>query len=58
MKHGHWEIDKNYYSDWHVCSICKGIAPLDPEEPFDEPDEMLTRYCPHCGARMDDADEN
>lgn len=50
--HAHWEEywDDNYLSWCHKCSNC-GNFPLTKEETAH--DEVLSNYCPHCGARMD-----
>lgn len=42
-KHGHWEdIDL----DTSVCSVCK------------KPQEYETKYCPECGAKMENNGDN
>ena len=38
---------------YHYCSVCKEQVHLDE---FGE--EMLTNFCPHCGARMKGADDD
>ena len=51
-KHAHWEKywDDNYLSWCHKCSNC-GSFPLTKEETAH--DEVLSNYCPNCGALMD-----
>lgn len=52
VRHGAWVEywDDNYLSFCHKCSECKGL-PLTKEETMH--DEVLSAYCPHCGAKMD-----
>ena len=52
VKHGRWMEwwDDNYLSYCHKCSEC-GNFPLTKEETMH--DEVLSAYCPHCGAKMD-----
>ena len=50
VKHGKWVSDK--WGD-HYCSCCGEYA-IDRGE-FDSGD-ILTDYCPHCGAKMDEKD--
>ena len=33
-----------------ICSVCESFAPYDPLHPWRE---MLTPYCPGCGAKME-----
>lgn len=33
-----------------ICSVCECLAPYDPIHPWRE---MLTSYCPGCGAKME-----
>ncbi len=58
VRHGFWEEywDDNYLSWSHKCSKC-GAFPLTKDGTMH--DEVLSAYCPHCGARMDGGkDEN
>lgn len=54
VKHGHWQ-----YTDalphWVCCSEChkKFLPNMDWIGRYDIP----TNYCPHCGAKMDEEDE-
>lgn len=52
VRHGEWVEywDDNYLSFCHKCSECDGF-PLAKEETTH--DEVLSFYCPHCGAKMD-----
>lgn len=52
VKHGYWVEwwDDNYLSYCHKCSEC-GSYPLTKEETMH--DEVLSAYCPYCGAKMD-----
>lgn len=43
VRHGRWEV--GYFHD-RVCSCC-----LHPDNDFDD---YAHKFCPHCGARMDD----
>lgn len=45
VKHGKWQqvYDGMYDRDW-TCSICNKIPPH----------EECTKYCPNCGAKMED----
>ena len=56
VRHGYWEEwwDDNYLSYCHKCSKCGGY-PLTKEETTH--DEVLSAYCPHCGAKMDGGEE-
>ena len=47
--HGHWI--KNEYSPFsHYCSECSDDAPS-----FADGSEYLSKFCPNCGAEMDNA---
>lgn len=52
VRHGEWKLywDDNYLSWSHKCSEC-GKFPLCKEETMH--DEVLSNYCPNCGAKMD-----
>ena len=52
VKHGYWEEywDDNYLCWSHKCSNCDNF-PLTKDETMH--DEVLSEYCPHCGAKMD-----
>lgn len=56
QKHGHWKQVEEGFTDM-MCSECGELALLDLDRDF-----VLSKYCPNCGARMDeevkqDADE-
>lgn len=55
--HAYWEEywDDNYLSWCHKCSNC-GNFPLTKEETMH--DEVLSDFCPYCGARMDGGNSN
>ena len=67
VRHGHWETvfmseatgyDPTLanYNDpvfCHRCSVCKEDARLD-----EYGEEMLSKYCPNCGAKMDEVEED
>ena len=47
--HGYWELYETFASvKIHRCSICKADAERNAAD-----DEILSKYCPHCGAKMD-----
>lgn len=50
LKHGHWDYIEEYFADrwWNTyqCSVCGH------QEDFEEPYRM--KYCPECGAKMDE----
>ena len=52
VRHGVWVEywDDNYLSWSHKCSKC-GNFPLTKDETMH--DEVLSKYCPNCGAKMD-----
>ena len=43
--HGHWKEDTGGYGFW-LCSHCGFVSEASAAD-------LLYRYCPHCGARMD-----
>ena len=49
VRHGKWLLRESdgYTRDFYYCSRCKGEALQDGDG-----DDVLSRYCPHCGARM------
>lgn len=51
----HWENEDDYYGDSTVwcCSACKDRFILEDGTP----EENNYEYCPHCGARMVNADD-
>jgi hypothetical protein len=46
IKHGEWI--ESWGGKWHSCSVCGGIPPFNFKG-----EDIITSYCPHCGARMD-----
>lgn len=48
--HAHWYLKNN--AAFHQCSNCEKFAP-DCDDGFSV-EEMLSEYCPHCGALMDE----
>ena len=46
--HGHWKEDTGGYGFW-LCSHCGFVSEASAAD-------LLYRYCPHCGARMDGKD--
>jgi hypothetical protein len=52
VKHGYWEEywDDDYMESFHRCSECKNDAPAKRDTYCDQ---VLTNYCPICGAKMD-----
>ena len=58
-KHGRW-MPHPEEDEWDVCSVC-GVGTKRREHGFDASGEWETeysyRYCPNCGARMDEVEE-
>ena len=52
VKHGRWERywSEAYWIYFHSCSVCLASA-LTKDETMH--DEVLSNYCPNCGAKMD-----
>lgn len=50
VRHGRWIVEKGS-GEYAVCSECKGKSGTQWDGV--EPIPLMTRYCPHCGARMD-----
>lgn len=51
VRHGEW-VHNEEYEDWAemwVCSLCNGNAPTN----GDYRHNLLSHYCPNCGAKMD-----
>jgi hypothetical protein len=55
--HGYWKEwwCEDYITYFHKCSVC-GWDALTKEETYH--DEVLSNYCPNCGAKMDGGNEN
>ena len=49
-KHGRWISTWKGY--WHKCSVCGGVA-----IPYYNGQDILSPYCPWCGAKMDEVEE-
>lgn len=49
VRRGRWETKDGTCT----CSVCGGTA-IGREEEHDGFDHLLTRYCPNCGAKMED----
>jgi len=47
VKHGQWI--ESWGGKWHSCSVCGGILPFNFKG-----EDIITKYCPHCGAKMDE----
>ena len=45
-KHGHWKVEWFDHKEKIVCSVCECFA------------DRMTDYCPNCGAKMDEVDED
>ncbi len=45
IQHGHW-IENGKY--WYVCSVCGYV------EPLSDLMDVHYKYCPRCGAKMDE----
>lgn len=50
IKHGRWV--ESWGGKWHSCSVCGGIPPFNFKG-----EDLITDYCPHCGAKMDEVEE-
>lgn len=48
VRHGHWEKGKDIYGTYYKCSLC--------DQAFNEFGYSFN-YCPECGAKMDEEDE-
>jgi ribosomal protein L33 len=58
IKHGHWKIDEDVYeicASEFTCSVC-GKSFCSSEMTDNEVLEMM-KYCPECGAKMDEESE-
>lgn len=51
VKHGRWIVEK-VCGEYAVCSECKGKSGTQWDGV--KPIPLMTRYCPNCGARMDE----
>lgn len=49
IKHGRWI--ESWGGKWHSCSVCGGIPPFNFKG-----EDIITSYCPHCGAKMDEVE--
>lgn len=55
VKHGHWVVTPyTDYDDTYECSVCGACWTFIEGTPKDN--EAF--YCPHCGARMDEVEED
>ena len=53
IKHGRWISTASTLTGyWHKCSGCGGVA-----IPYYNGQDILSPYCPWCGARMDEVTE-
>lgn len=48
VRHGHWNEDQSGYGFW-ICSACGFVSEASAAD-------MLYKFCPNCGARMDRKD--
>ena len=46
--HGHWREDQSGYGFW-ICSACGFVSEASAAD-------MLYKFCPNCGARLDEKD--
>ena len=48
---GRWEYSEKEYEEcaWYFCSLCD-----EPAEQLYNDEPLLSEFCPHCGARMDE----
>lgn len=53
VKHGRWISTASTLTGyWHKCSGCGGVA-----IPYYNGQDILSPYCPWCGARMDEVEK-
>ena len=50
VRHAHWVKDKRFVKDHYYCSSCDGSALKNNYGEYN----ILSPYCPECGATMDD----
>lgn len=50
LEHGHWEDGEDWFR-LKRCSVCKITAI------YDDGGDYLTPYCPYCGAKMDEVED-
>lgn len=57
--HAHWQESREGWEVRHFCSNCKKKSVFY-DKGYEEyiPTEVLSNYCPSCGALMDGKDEN
>ena len=48
VRHGHWKEDPSGYGFW-ICSACGFVSEASAAD-------MLYKFCPNCGAKMDGKD--
>ncbi len=51
--HAKWIPDGNEYRDFHCCSVCDSLSFRKEDYDGYEFAEVLTEFCPYCGAKMD-----
>ena len=60
QKTGYWVKEElNSYTTDNYCSVCKGKAPFihvadDHYGVYSHGETLYTKFCPHCGAKMEE----
>lgn len=55
VKHGHWIEEEDSYDTYFRCSACRELwTSIDGMIPT----SMGVNYCPHCGAKMEEVDDD
>lgn len=51
VRHGHWKLADIYHEDVYVCSVCHADIAV----PINFDYRPTYKYCPMCGAKLDEA---
>ena len=57
MEHAHWIIDEGWWGVY-TCSKCNWWIENDPTGAHRVVNIKEFNYCPHCGAKMDEEEDN
>lgn len=53
VRHAHWYKDERFIKEHYFCSLCNGSALKNSHAEYN----VLSPFCPRCGAKMDEETE-
>lgn len=58
VRHGHWVSLTDCSNAGVYCSVCNKKVYKEDYAPCNKKNKLRSNYCPNCGAKMDESEEN